>query len=115
MLKIYLKSYAYLFASIIISIILLSILNYFLNIPSFIIKIILPIIILFITSIYLGKNSKESAYLEGLKFSSIYLIFITIIKLIFKTGFNFKVIIIYITILFAGILGAMIGINLKKN
>lgn len=114
MLKIYLKSYAYLFTSIIISIILLSSINYFFNIPSYIIKIILPIILLFLTSIYLGKNSKEAAYLEGLKFSGIYSLFITIIKLIFKTSFNLKVIIIYITILFAGSIGAMIGINLKK-
>lgn len=114
MIKNYLKSYIYLFSIIIISTLLLSILNYFIKLPTNIIKIIIPIIGMFISSYILGKNTKEKAYLEGLKYSAIYLILITILKIILKTSFNYKVIIIYILLLFASILGATIGIN-KKN
>lgn len=115
MLKVYLKSYIYLFGIIITLTIILSITNYFLNIPSYLIKLLIPIISLLVSTIILGKNVKEKAYLEGIKFTSIYLIFTIIIKLIFKTNFNYKVIIFYLVLLFTGIMGSMIGINSKKN
>ena len=114
MIKNYLKSYLYLFSSIIILTLILSILNYFFILPSYIIKIIIPIVSMLISSIILGKNTKEKAYLEGTKFSLIYIIFITIIKLILKTNFNFKTIIIYIVLIFTSIIGSTIGINSKK-
>ena len=114
MIKNYLKSYAYLFGIIIISTIFLSIINYFIKLPTTTIKIIIPIIAIFISSIILGKNSKEKAYLEGLKFGGIYLIFTTIIKLLIKNNFNYKTIIIYISMILSSIIGSMIGINLKK-
>lgn len=115
MIKSYLKSYGYLFGISLISTIILSIINYFFNIPSYTIKLTIPIISLLIATIILGKNVKEKAYLEGIKFTTIYLIFTTILKLILKTTFNYKVIIIYIVLLFTGIIGSMIGINSKKN
>lgn len=115
MIKTYLKSYAYLLSMIIIFTIILSILNYFLKFPVNIIKIIIQIISILISSYILGKNTKERAYLEGLKYSALYLLFITIIKLILKTNFNYKVIIIYFLILFTGIIGAMIGINNQRK
>jgi len=115
MIKKYLKSYAYLFGMMIIFSLLLSIINYFVNFPTNLIKIIIPIISMLISSIILGNNSKEKAYLEGIKFSGIYLILIIILKLILKTNFNYKVIIMYILILFTGIIGSMIGINIKKK
>ena len=68
-----------------------------------------------VASIILGKNIKEKAYLEGLKFSSIYLVIVTILKLILKQSFNYKVIIMYFLLIFTGVIGSMIGINLKKN
>ena len=114
MIKKYLKSYLYLFGIIILSTLLLSILNYFIKLPTNTIKIIIPIISIFISSIILGKSSKEKAYLEGIKFVGIYLVFITIIKLLLKTSFNYKVIIIYIVLTISSIIGSMIGINLKK-
>ncbi len=115
MIKKYLKSYAYLFSIIIILTIILSILNYFIKLPTNIIKIVIPIIAMLISSYMLGKNVKEKAYLEGTKYSAIYLIFITIIKIILKTTWNYKVIIIYFLILFTGIIGATICINNKKK
>ena len=115
MIKNYLKSYLILFTSLLILTILFTIINYFFIPNSNIFKIIIPIISIFISSIILGKNSKEKAYLEGIKFASIYLIIITIIKLILKQEFNPKVFIIMLSILLTSIIGSMLGINLKKR
>ena len=80
-----------------------------------IIKIIIPIISILGSSIILGQKVKEKAYLEGLKFSSIYLIIITIIKIIFKHTFSYRTFLVYFLMLFASIIGSMIGINIKKQ
>ena len=115
MLKIYLKGYLYLFGIIIVSTIILSLINYFIPFKIGIIKIIIPIISMFISSIIVGKNVKAKAYLEGLKFSSLYLLFISLLKFIIKTPFNYKVVIIYILTIFTSVIGSMFGINLKKG
>lgn len=115
MIKTYLKSYGYLFGIIIILTIILSILNYFIPFKAETIKLIIPIISMLISSIILGKNIKEKAYLEGIKFSSLYIIFTIIIKLLLKTNFNYKVVIMLIALLITSVIGSMIGINLKKE
>ncbi len=115
MIKTYLKSYIYFLGSILILTMLLSIINYFINIPTNTIKIIIPILSMLISAIFLGKNTKQKAYLEGIKFSLIYLIIITIIKLILKSSFNINVIIIYLVLIFTSIIGSTIGINSKKQ
>ena len=111
----YLISYGYLFGLSLIFSIILSVINYFVPLPAKIFKIIIPIISLFIASIILGKGMKEKGYIEGIKFSVIYLIFTTILKLIFHTGFNFKVFLMYIVFIFSSVIGSMIGINMKKD
>lgn len=115
MIKNYLKCYGYLFAMIIVMTLILSLINYFVKMPSTVIKIIIPIISLFISSMLLGRNIEEKGYIEGIKFGFGYLLIATIIKVILGTGFNYKVIIIYILMLFSSIIGAMIGINTKKS
>ena len=115
MIKNYLKSYGYLFGFILIFSIILSVINYFVPLPAKIFKIIIPIISLFIASIILGKGMKEKGYIEGIKFSVIYLIFTTILKFIFHTGFNFKVFLMYVIFIFSSVIGSMIGINIKKD
>ena len=115
MIKNYLKAYGYLFGIIIILTLILSITNYFIKIPASIFKIIIPIISIFISSIVLGKNSKEKAYLESIKFSILYLILISIFKIIIKSPFNYKTIIIYISLIISSIIAGMLGINLKKD
>ena len=77
MLKKYLKSYAYLFTILIILTLILSITNYFITIPSKTFKLLIPIISILISTIILGKSTKQKAYLEGLKFTSIYLLIST--------------------------------------
>lgn len=115
MLKNYLKSYLYLFSLIIILTLILSIINYFFNFPTTIIKILIPSISILISSIILGKNTKEKAYIEGIKFSSIYIVLSITFTIIFKTTFSIKLIICYLLFLLSGIIGSMIGINLNKN
>lgn len=115
MLKKYLKCYTYLISLILILTTIFSIINYFLPIKPTIIKIIIPILSILVSSIILGKNTKELAYLEGIKFSIIYLIFLTILKFILKTPFNYKVIIMYLSLIITSIIGSTIGINTKKH
>ena len=115
MLKNYLKSYLYLFIIILILTIILSTINYFITFPTKTIKLLIPIISILVSSIILGKNSKQKAYLEGIKFTSIYIIFTIIISLIFKNPFTLKLILSYLLLLLTGIIGSMIGINLSKK
>ena len=115
MLKNYLKSYLYLFILILILTLILSIINYFIPIPTKTIKLLIPIISILISSIILGKNTKEKAYLEGLKFSSLYIILSIILSLIIKNPFTLKLILSYLLLLLSGIIGSMIGINLSKK
>jgi len=115
MLKNYLKSYAYLFGLILILTLILSTINYFITFPTKVIKLLIPIISILISSIILGKNTKQNAYLEGLKFTSIYIILSIILSLITKNQFTLKLILCYLLQLLSGIIGSMIGINLSKK
>jgi len=115
MIKNYLKSYLYLFISILIFTIVLSLINYFYVFPTKVIKLLIPIISILISSIILGKNTKSKAYLEGIKFTSLYIILSIIISLITKNPFTFKLILSFLLQLLSGIIGAMIGINLNKE
>ena len=63
MIKNYLKCYGYLFGMIIVMTLILSLINYFVKIPSTVIKILIPIISLFISSVFLGKSIQEKGYI----------------------------------------------------
>lgn len=115
MLKNYLKSYIYLFGSITILTIIFSLLNYFFIFPTKVIKILIPIISILISTIILGKNTKSKAYLEGLKFTSIYVLISIIISIITNNPFKFKLIICYLLQILSGIVGSTIGINITKR
>ena len=115
MIKKYLTCYGYLIGINILLTICLSIINYFIPKSFTIIKIMIPIISVLISSIILGNNTKEKAYIEGIKFIIPYIILTIIIRLLLHLDFNYKVIIIYIILLITSIIGSMIGINIKKN
>lgn len=115
MLKNYLKSYIYLFSSIIILTLILSTINYFFIFKTKLIKLLIPIISILISTIILGKNVKQKAYLEGIKFTSIYILLSILLSIITKNPFTIKLIISYLSLLLSGIIGSMIGINLFKN
>ena len=115
MIKTYLKSYLYLLITIITLTIILSLINYFIPFNNTICLICILSISMLFSSIILGKNSKQKAYLEGLKFSGSFLLLITILKILISSEFNYKVIIIYFLTIFTSIIGSMLGINLKKE
>ena len=115
MVKNYLKSYGYLILILLSLTLLVSIISYIFNISLNTIKLIIPIISMLISAIILGKNIKEKGYLEGIKYSCIFLLLVSIIKIVIKSNFNYKVIIIYIVLIITSIIGASIGINIKRN
>ncbi len=116
MIKKYLKSYAYLFSILLILTLIFSLISYFTNSSSTIIKILIPVISMLISTIILGKKTTSLAYLEGIKFSTIYIILALIINyLILRNPFNYKALILYALIIFSGVIGSMIGINLKRK
>ena len=119
LIKKYLKSLGICFVLLLFLNLLITLLNYinivnlkFINVFSYVIAFISC----FISSLYLGKNSNNKGYIEGIKLGSIIIIiFILINYLLFNSGFKLNNIIIYIIILISSIIGSMLGINLKKN
>ena len=115
MIKKYLKSYLYLFGLILVLTIIISIISYLSGNNLTILKYITPIISIFVGSFILGRNTKEKAYLEGIKFAIPYILLTIIINIIFKSGFNIKTIVLYLLLVISSIIGATLGINLKKS
>ena len=96
---------------------LITILNYF-NIinPIFtnILNIIIPIVSLFIGGLLIGRESNNKGYLEGIKFGSIYALFIILYNILMvNSKFNFKIILLCIILIISAMIGSMIGINKK--
>lgn len=95
-----------------------TLLNYFNIITPVILNIfniIIPIISLFVGGLLIGKESQNKGYLEGIKFGSIYIIFIIIFNLLTsKSAFNFKIFILCLILIISSTIGSMIGINTKK-
>ena len=118
MIKKYLRSYLYTFSIIFISYILITLFSYFNIFNTTIInvlKLFTIVISIFIGSFIIGKKSLKKGYLEGLKYSLIFVLLILIINIIFIRYFNIKLIIYYLIIIISSILGSMFGINYKKN
>ena len=116
MLK-YLKYLLYIIIPIVVGIIIITILNYLGLFNSGIVrvlKIILILVSVFISSCLLGKKSKNKGYLEGLKLGGLFIIILFIINIIIGK-FRLPILIYYSIIMITSILGSMIGINLKKK
>ena len=118
----YLKKYGlrllYTIISIVVSLALVSTLYYF-NIISIntykILKIIVLLINIFISSLILGRKAKNKGYLEGIKFAAIIIVLFLLTTLLTNNSMELKVIIYYLIILFTSTLGSMVGISKKKN
>lgn len=117
-LKKYGKRLIFTITSIIIFLFLLTLLYYF-NIigPNLnkVLKIVIILLNIFISSFILGKNTISKGYLEGIKFALIIIPIFIFISLITHSKLELKVILYYIIILITSILGSMIGINRKKE
>lgn len=81
-----------------------------------IIKIIIPVISMFIGGFYIGKRSLKKGFIEGLKLGSLFSIILIIFNyLALNNSFKFKYLLFYIILITSSILGSMIGINRKKQ
>jgi len=113
----YLKSLVVTSIIILISTIVITILNYFNIINGTILKVIeaiIPIISIIIGAYLIGKSSTKKGYIEGIKYSTIWILILLIINLITKNT-NLFDLLYFITIIFFSIISSSIGINRKKN
>lgn len=77
--------------------------------------IIISSILMFIIGIILGRKSNNKGYLKGLLFSSICILIITIMSLIFRFSLNINSLIYYIILIISTTFGSMLGINKKSK
>lgn len=112
----YLKSFILSLIIFLSSIIILTILNYFNIVSGIILKVLellIPLISIFIGSYKLGKTSNQKGYIEGLKYSSIWISIFLLFNIITKN--LTPIIILYLLlIILISVLSSILGIN-KKN
>ncbi len=105
------------FLSLLIGTLIFTIIDYFHLINTkvvSILKLIYPLLSLFLTSYRLGLNSSKKGYIEGLKMGGI-IIFIFTIFILLLSKYQIKTLLYDIIILLTSTLGSMVGINRKKN
>ena len=117
----YLKSIGYILIGFLITTLIITVMSYFNIFNSNTLKwfkLLFITISLYIGGFYIGKNSSNKGYLEGLKLSGIIILLLFIVSyLAFNKGLNFKNTIYYLLIMGSCILGSITGINkrLRKN
>lgn len=117
-IKSYLKDVLYFFTILFLVLMLLTFLNY-INLIDYkivsIISFIVTILLFLITSIRVARKSERKGYQNGLIISLINIFFFILLSVIFNAKMNLSVIIYYFLLMISGILGGMIGINLKSR
>lgn len=112
-------SLIYILITLLIITFIITFLNYFNIVSDKIIslfKILIPILSLFVGGFYIGKNSNNKGYLEGLKLGAIFSMFLTVFNFfIFNNSFKLKYLLFYLILMTSSILGSMIGINQRKK
>ena len=94
---------------------LLHYLGLFNNSIMKIVKIIIPIVSMFIGGFIIGKKQGKNGWLEGLKLGLIFLLILTLLNMFGLNGsFSIKMIIYYLILIIATILGSIVGINKFK-
>lgn len=79
------------------------------------IKILIPIISIFIGGFLIGKKSVSKGWLEGIKYGLIILFLMFLVSIIFfRNNLNIKIIFYYIILLLTSITSSMIGISFRK-
>lgn len=77
-----------------------------------ILKIIIPILSLFIGGFFIGKKSLKKGFIEGIKLGSITSIILILINI---NNFELKSLLFYLILIITSSLGSMIGINKKRD
>lgn len=115
----YLKALLFMFVSLIVFSLLLSTLNYFDLIGKGVMNVcmIISIIIsILIGGFYVGKNSDNKGYLQGLKIGGIALAILFLLNYLgFGKGFSLEIILFYLIVIISSITGSVIGINKNKK
>lgn len=116
MLMNYLKSFIWSLGIFLSSIIILTIFNYFNILNGTILKILelfIPLISIFIGSYKLGKTSNQNGYIEGLKYSGIWVIIFLIFNIITKNITLIGILYLILMILI-GVFASILGINKRR-
>lgn len=115
----YLKALLYMLISIIIFSFLISTLNYFDIIGKGIInvfQIIAIIVSMFIGGFYIGKNSSNKGYLQGLKIGGIALAILFLLNYLgFGNGLSLEILLFYLIVMVSVVTGSVVGINKNKQ
>lgn len=77
-------------------------------------KLLSVILSMFIGGIYIGRRSNKKGYLEGTKIGLVFIVLILFFTILSK-NFSFKALIYSFIILISSVVGAMIGIQKKKD
>ncbi len=116
MLK-YLKAIGWVLAINLIFSLIITFLHYFdVFSPNTIktLKLFGVIVSMLMGGIYIGKKSEKKGYLEGIKIGFAFILFIFLFTIISK-NFALRAILYYLIILISSTVGAMIGIQKKKD
>lgn len=117
MIKNYLNSILYFLGIVIIGTVIITLFHYFSIFSVGVIKVlkmILAIAGVFISSFILGRKCSKKGYLEGLKFGAVIIVILLIMNLIFNS-LSYKSIIFFVIILISSMLGSMVGITRHKE
>lgn len=111
--KKYYKSVLIFISSLIIIPIFLTLLN-ILKLKTYRVSIIIiSSILMFIIGFILGKKTDKNGYLKGLLLSTICILILLILSLIFKYKLNINSLIYYIILIISTTFGSTLGINKK--
>lgn len=94
---------------------LFNYINLFSNTFINILKVIIPVVSLFVGGFIIGKRTGKKGWLEGIKLSLIFLLILTIFNyLALDTSFSLKTLIYYLILIVSTTFGSMIGVNKFK-
>ncbi len=115
----YLIMTAYCLAIFIVSTFLIAFLSYF-NLLNgaflMIVKFLVPLLIVFISSMKLGKTSSKNGFAVGLLNGAIFVVLFLFCNLVFlHQGFTWMTWLFYGILLLVAMGGGMLGINKKKD
>ena len=80
-----------------------------------IMKIIIPVLSMFIGGFIIGKKTGKKGWLEGLKLSLIFLVILTLFNYLgLKSNISLKVGIYYLILIISTMFGSIIGVNKYK-
>lgn len=114
----YLKSFLYVIGLIIVTTLIITLLNYIgvvSGISLNIIKLIIPIISIFIGGIIIGKNSSNKGWLNGMKIGGAVILLFVLLLLILDEKITLKTVLYYLVLLSTCVFGSMIGISKSKT